>query len=122
MLLCSFMLMLCIKLRCIWQTLLSLLISKPLQSRGGDPSILTEDYDPYLSPGRKSPLEMAIEDESVRDKLRSLEKLYADTPKVREPHPDIGCWQTLYDYGPETVKSWAKNYIHSYPGALWPNA
>ena len=89
-----------------------------LQSRGGDPSIVSEDFDPYLSPGRKCPVEMATDDEDVRNKLRKLEKMYADTPKVREPHPDIGCWQTLYDYGPETVKTWAKDYKHPYPGVL----
>jgi hypothetical protein len=29
-----------------------------LQSRGADPSIKTEDYDPYLNPGRKLPVEV----------------------------------------------------------------
>ena len=87
-----------------------------LQSRGADPSILSEDFDPYLTPGRKCPIEMATDDEAIRDKLRNLEKMYANTPKVREPHPDIGCWQTLYDYGPDTVKTWAKDYKHPYPG------
>ncbi len=29
----------------------------PAQSRGADPSIKTEDYDPYLNPGCKTPLE-----------------------------------------------------------------
>ncbi len=36
-----------------------------LQSRGADPSLLTEEYDPYLSPGRKLPVEVAAEDEQV---------------------------------------------------------
>lgn len=30
-----------------------------LQSRGADPSVRTEDYDPYLSPGRKLPVEVS---------------------------------------------------------------
>lgn len=88
-----------------------------LQSRGADPTILSENFEPYLSPGRKAPVEVAIEDEEVRSKLRALENLYMDTPKSTEPHPDIGCWQTLYDYGPEAVKSWAKDYKHPYPGS-----
>lgn len=87
-----------------------------LQSRGADPTILSENFEPYLSPGRKAPVEVATEDEEVCSKLMALEKLYTDTPKSREPHPDIGCWQTLYDYGPETVKSWTKDYKHPYPG------
>lgn len=87
-----------------------------LQSRGADPTILSENFEPYLSPGRKAPVEVAIEDEQVRSKLRALETLYRDTAKSREPHSDIGCWQALYDYGPETVKSWAKDYKHPYPG------
>ena len=37
--------------------------------------------------------------------------------KVREPHADIGCWWTLYDYGLEAVKAWPKDYMHPYPGA-----
>lgn len=37
--------------------------------------------------------------------------------KVREPHPGIGCWWTLYDYGLEKVKTWPKDYVHPYPGA-----
>ncbi|DBA92937.1 hypothetical protein WJX79_007987 [Trebouxia sp. C0005] len=86
-----------------------------LLSRGADPNILSEDYEPYLNPGKKSPVEVAIDDEDVRNQLRALEKLYAHTPKCQEPHPDIGCWQTLYDYGPDAVKSWAKDYKHPYP-------
>lgn len=40
--------------------------------------------------------------------------------KVREPHPDIGCWWTLYDYGLEAVKKWDKEYKHPYPGESHP--
>lgn len=89
-----------------------------LQSRGADPAILSENFEPYLSPGRKAPVEVAIEDEEVRCQLRALEKLYAKILKSREPHHDIGCWQTLYDYGPETVTSWARDYKHPYPGYI----
>ena len=87
-----------------------------MQSRGADPSILSDNFEPYLSPGRKAPVEVATDDEEVRHQLRALEKLYAQTPKCREPHPDIGCWQTLYDYGLDAVKSWATGYKHPYPG------
>ena len=30
------------------------------QSRGADPTIKTEDYDPYLNPGPKTPLEVRL--------------------------------------------------------------
>ena len=53
------------------------------QSRGADPSIRTEDYDPYLNPGRHLPIDIAPEDETVRAKLLALDKKYADTPKAR---------------------------------------
>ena len=38
--------------------------------------------------------------------------------KVRVPHPNIGCWWTLYDYGLEAVKKWPADYEHPFPGAL----
>lgn len=63
---------------------------------------------------------MASEDEHIRARLVALDELYADTPKKREPHPDVGCWWTLYDYGIDVVKTWAVDYKHPYPGArLW---
>ena len=31
--------------------------------------------------------------------------------QVPEPHPDIGDWWTLYDYGPEAVRKWAKECV-----------
>lgn len=89
-----------------------------VQSRGADPSLLTEDYDPYLSPGRKLPVEVAADDDAVRSKLLALEKKYAAVPKKRQPHPHIGCWWTLYDYGAEKIKTWAPDHIHSYPGEV----
>ena len=52
------------------------------QSRGADPSLRTEDYDPYLNPGRKLPVEVALDDEALRAKLLALERKYADVPKV----------------------------------------
>ena len=42
--------------------------------------------------------------------------------QVREPHPDIGCWWALYDYGQEAIGSWAKDHVHAYPGAHRPRA
>ncbi|PSC70866.1 malonyl -acyl carrier transacylase [Micractinium conductrix] len=91
-----------------------------LLSRGADPSLKTEDYDPYLNPGCKLPVEVATEDDGgiTRARLLDLEKKYADVPKARVPHPDIGCWWTLYDYGPERVKAWEPDYKHPYPEAL----
>ncbi|EIE22430.1 ankyrin [Coccomyxa subellipsoidea C-169] len=91
-----------------------------LLSRGADPSIRTENYDPYLSPGKKLPIDVALDDDEIRSKLRALDKKYAKVKKVREPHPDIGCWWTLYDYGLDAIKKWDKEYKHPYPGESHP--
>lgn len=61
-------------------------------------------------------VQVAPEDPDVRARLVELDRLYAKTPKKREPHPDIGCWWTLYDYGLDVVKTWSKDYKHPYPG------
>ncbi len=47
------------------------------QTRGADPSIRTENYDPYLSPGLKLAIEVALDDEVLRGKLKALDKKYA---------------------------------------------
>ncbi|KAK9843971.1 hypothetical protein WJX81_000807 [Elliptochloris bilobata] len=86
-----------------------------LLSRGADPTVKTEDYDPYLDPGRKLAIEIAIEDEGIRGQLASLQAKYAKVPKVRVPHKDMGCWWTLYDFGYATVRKWPANYTHPYP-------
>ena len=86
-----------------------------LLSEGADPAVLTEDYDPYLNPGRKTPVEVAIKDGPTRDALRFLEEKYADTPKKPRAHPDIGDWWALYDYGPETVYGWKSDFEPDYP-------
>ena len=54
-----------------------------VQSRGADPSIRTEDYDPYLNPGHHLAIDIACEDETVRAKLLALDAKYAAIPKVR---------------------------------------
>ena len=87
-----------------------------MQSRGADPNIQTEDYDPYLNPGKKTPREVAIDDDEIQDALEALEQKYQEVRKSREPHPDIGCWWTLYDYGLEAVSKWRRDYVHPYPG------
>jgi [acyl-carrier-protein] S-malonyltransferase len=86
---------------------------------GADPPLRTKDYEPYLQPGEKLPVDVAMDDPEVRGRLLALEKKYADTPKVRMPHPDIGCWWTLYDYGLDTVREWAFDYKHPYPEIAW---
>ncbi len=60
-----------------------------LQSRGADPSIRTEDYDPYLNPGHHLPIDIASEDAAVRAKLLALDEKYAATPKVRSRNQDL---------------------------------
>merc|ERR1711920_196370 len=89
-----------------------------LLSRGADPSIRTEDYDPYLNPGKKVPLEVAIDDADIRSRLKGLEAKYKNTKKERQPHEDIGDWWALYDYGLDTIKKWAVDYKHPYPEVI----
>jgi len=89
-----------------------------LLSRGADPTIRTEDYDPYLNPGKKLPIDVAVDDETIRGKLKALEKKYKSTEKVREPHEDIGDWWALYDYGLDNIKAWSKTHAPSYPEDL----
>ena len=62
-----------------------------VQSRGADPSIRTEDFDPYLNPGHHLPIDLACEDETVRAKLLALDKKYAKTPKVRNMQREPPC-------------------------------
>ena len=61
---------------------------------------------------------MAVDDDggAIRGKLLALERKYAATPKRCAPHPDIGCWWALYDYGLEAVRGWAPDHKHPYPG------
>ena len=82
---------------------------------GADPTITTNDYDPYLDPGLKTPLQVAIQDDDVRDRLQFLIDKYADVPKKPRCHPDLGCWWTLYDYGLDVVQTWAHDYKPDYP-------
>ena len=86
-----------------------------LLSEGADPTITTNDYDPYLDPGLKTPLQVAIQDDDVRDRLQFLIDKYADVPKKPRCHPDLGCWWTLYDYGLDVVQTWAHDYKPDYP-------
>lgn len=64
--------------------------------------------------------QVAIDDDggAIRGKLLGLEKKYAGVAKKPQPHPDLGCWWTLYDYGSESVKAWDRAYKHPYPG-VW---
>ena len=86
-----------------------------LLSEGADPSLRTDDFDPYLDPGTKLPIDVAIKDDGTRDAIRALEEKYASVPKKPEPHADIGDWWALYDYGPETVYGWPKEHKPEYP-------
>lgn len=87
-----------------------------MQSRGADPSIKSEDYDTYLNPGKKMPVELAIEEDGIRERLQELEAQYSSVSKVKQPHADIGCWWTLYDYGLDSIKKWPTDHKHIYPG------
>ena len=167
-----------------------------LLSRGADPAVRSEDYDPYLSPGTKLPVEVAVEDGPTRRKLLELEAKYAGVTKVGSlnidvgmaekgksitasaqhlhtptpphlhisllriltpslsvfhrpesptsltliashkpanptlhplpphspqagvPHPDVGDWWALYDYGLEAIRQWPAGFEPPYPEAL----
>ncbi|KAF6252240.1 hypothetical protein COO60DRAFT_1644206 [Scenedesmus sp. NREL 46B-D3] len=89
-----------------------------LLSRGADPSLLSHDSEPYLNPGRKSVLDVAVDDEDVRQQLTALNAKYEGVPKAPSPHPDVGDWWALYDYGLEVVASWPADYQHPYPEVL----
>lgn len=73
-----------------------------------------------MTPSPRLP-QVAFEDDGgeVRRKLLALEKKYAKVPKRRVPHPDVGCWWALYDYGLDRVKGWDPAYKHPYPGGWW---
>lgn len=48
------------------------------QSRGADPSLLTaDDESSYLNPGPKTVIDVAVEDEAVRGRLRALNDKYS---------------------------------------------
>ena len=57
------------------------------QTRGADPSIRTENYDPYLSPGLKLAIEVALDDDELRGKLKALDKKYAKASAPDMPAP-----------------------------------
>lgn len=90
-----------------------------LLSRGADPSIMSHATNDYLNPGRSKAIDLIVDDGGVtRNKIKALEDKYVDLPKVRVPHPDIGDWCTLYDYGLDEVKSWPADYEPRYPEVL----
>eukprot|EP00899_Mesostigma_viride_P002913 jgi/Mesvir1/12622/Mv09320-RA.3 len=91
-----------------------------LLSKGADPSIVTKSIIPPPEPTQLQredalPCDLLARPEKDLAKLQALEAKYADTPKAREPHEDIGDFWALYDYGLETLKTWEKGYQHPYP-------
>ena len=86
-----------------------------LLSEGADPSIESEDYDPYLDPGRKTPVALTKKDPEVHDKLVELVEKYAHVEKRPEPHVCLGDWWTLYDYGFDEVRTWPKDFVKEFP-------
>ena len=57
-----------------------------------DPSLRTDDFDPYLDPGTKLPVDVAIKDDATRDAIRPLRRSARASWKKPEPHADIGDW------------------------------
>jgi hypothetical protein len=47
-----------------------------VQSRGADPSLLTKETDSYLDPGRKGVLDVAVDDDNIRQQLAALNARY----------------------------------------------
>ena len=86
-----------------------------LLSEGADPTIKCEDYDPYLNPGRRTPLELVKKDKEVHDQLVELVEKYANVEKRPEPHPCLADWWALYDYGLDEVRTWAKDFVKVFP-------
>lgn len=62
-----------------------------LLSRGADPSIASNDYEPYLNPGPKLPRDLC-QTPAARASVEALERQYAGTPRQPLPHPDVGDW------------------------------
>lgn len=82
-------------------------------------------------------MDLAVEEPATWQLLLDLEAKYTGVEKVRrqgaqeafgvwltvfrlrtqarQPHPDIGDWWTLYDYGIQAVKAWPVDYQHPYP-------
>eukprot|EP00898_Chlorokybus_atmophyticus_P005012 jgi/Chlat1/5511/Chrsp360S05337 len=85
-----------------------------LLSQGADPTLKTKDYDPYIHPGENLPFQLQW-NPSIQSSLKSLDAKHSSTPKVRDPHEDIGDWWALHDYGLDTIKKWDKEYKHPYP-------
>jgi hypothetical protein len=44
-----------------------------------------------------------------------LSPLCCLAPQAPEPSPYIGDWWCLYDYGPDQVASWGKDYVPRFP-------
>tara|TARA_B100001142_G_scaffold29952_1_gene26609 strand:- start:188 stop:607 length:420 start_codon:yes stop_codon:yes gene_type:complete len=88
-----------------------------LLTEGADPTIRTNDYDPYLNPGLKTSIQVAIDDEEIRGKLIALHEKYAHVPKRPEPHKDLSDWWACYDYGFDTVRKWPKDFQARFPHA-----
>ena len=86
-----------------------------LLSEGADPSIKTNDFDPYLNPGPKTPCELVAQDVEVYEKLCELVEKYAHVPKKPQPNGSIGDWWALYDYGLDTVKTWPYDFRKEFP-------
>jgi len=86
-----------------------------LLSEGADPSIKTNDFDPYLNPGPKTPCELVAQDVEVYEKLCELVEKYAHVPKKPQPNESIGDWWALYDYGLDTVKTWPYDFRKEFP-------
>jgi hypothetical protein len=53
----------------------------PLQSRGADHSLLTKETDSYLDPGRKGVMDVAVDDDSIRQQLAALNARYEGEPE-----------------------------------------
>ena len=59
-----------------------------------------------------------MEEGPTRQYLRELEAKYQGIAKARCPHPDIGDWWALYDYGAEAIRTWPLGFQPPYPEDL----
>eukprot|EP00798_Chlamydomonas_sp_ICE-L_P030960 gene30960-17151_t len=83
--------------------------------------LLTAEPDTQMSGGRTGSVLLTTSPGGhcvTRAALIERRGKYSGTAKARRPHPDIGDWWTLYDYG-SAVASWDFTYKQVYPEERW---
>lgn len=82
---------------------------------GADPTIRSNNFSPYLQPGRHLPVDLAPDVGTTKSTLHELNRMYEDKPKAGQPNPFICDWWALYDYGLEEIIQWPADYSPVFP-------